>query len=70
MLTSDIEKSVLSLIMESPDALKAADISRRLGLIEDGKFPLTAGALANLHRKGLAYVRFGKWRASHAATQS
>lgn len=68
---SDLQQRILTLIQESPDALTSADISRRLGLVEEpGKLPLTAAALAFLQRSGLAYVRFGKWRATHSATQS
>lgn len=68
---NDLERKVFELIRESPDPLNNADISRRLGVVEQaGSFPLTATALGTLSRRHLIYVRFGRWYVDHEEARS
>ena len=68
---NELERKVYELIRDSPDPLNNADISRRLGVVENaGCFPLTATALGTLSRRHLIHVRFGRWYVSREETRS
>ena len=68
---NDLEKRVYEEIRKSPDPLTTADISRRLGIVEQsGPFPVTATALGSLSRRHLIFVRFGRWYVAHEETRS
>lgn len=70
-MLSPMSKRALELIRSSPDPLTTADISRRLGVVEEaGSLSITSAALGALTRNGYTYVRFGRWYVAHEETRS